>query len=243
MLDNLHGPCGHVTGPLRLTTLLMDLLPADSVYPFQYKSAECFAPAPAPPFSESEMLFMFLARYDQHHEAALDDLQAALEQGDDAPFPPPVRERIAACHLLSQGPLDPLPPLLRLLSEDKYAAVKRMALSVRNGSYIDPYKRGFGTPYDYTGALYRAIFVDSNLLPLCDCPQETHGTPDEMAWAHVFLALHPASFPNDPGAAARDPRLAPWLAQYRTTKDPLRRGQAAVVIWRLTSRESASKAG
>ncbi|MEO7994712.1 MAG: hypothetical protein ABI743_09975 [bacterium] len=218
--------------------MLIDLAPPQCDYEFTCEVVECLVAAPLPPFSESESLFMFLGQYEHDPDWAMQFVVDQLK--GKAAVAKTVK--VAALHLQTFQPEPEASALVQLLIQDDDAEVKRLADAIRDKRYNDPYTRDLGEGLDYTGALYRAIFLDTRILGTCECPSEPHGSDEEMAWARVFLAIHPDQFPTERGAQLKHPRLEPWLARFRNPLTPLQAGQAAVVIWRLTAPKAASEA-
>ncbi|HYE78593.1 MAG TPA: hypothetical protein VEI97_11445, partial [bacterium] len=70
-IEAVHGPCGHVDGPWRLSNLLLALVPWDATYEFTAPLVECNDTEPRP-LSANGRLFEWLAIY-------ADDPQRALE--------------------------------------------------------------------------------------------------------------------------------------------------------------------
>lgn len=229
-LDAYHGPCGHQEGERRLSHLLLELLPPGRSVPLLADVVECSPwPDPRPLDSPREALFRWLARYDRNPESAWNLLETQLTAG------PAVHEPvlIAAAYLTVLDSAELREARLYTLRQVENPALRRLVLDMQTGGWRDPWTRGFDRGFDATGAVYRMLLHDLQILPACDCPAEPRGTPVEQAWAMLFLGLHPAEgLPTQPAARARHPAVSYWLAQW-ASEDALLRAQAAVVLWRL----------
>lgn len=240
-IDMVHGPCGHSVGPWRLASVLMSLVPYGTNYPFSAYVVECSGREFEPPLTDHEQLFVWLALYEMDPVFALDNLGHQIDDLGKAPL----ELKLAALELMAEDfdAADP-PERIYRFKDDKELAVRRLADALLEETYIDPYGRGYGEGVDYRGAVYQALFGQFKILGDCrSCTQKRWGTPEEHAWAEMFLALHP-DLPAGTALplAVNHPLLAPWLQVFWTDQDPLRRAQAAVVIWRLAGAKPSADA-
>lgn len=233
-IDQWNGPCGHADGDGVLSGTLLLLAPQGHHFTFTGTIVECDTP-PRRPLTEREALFEWLGLYDQRREEAWSWLADALQS---QPEKVGSALRRGALILLLQEAPERVVQMRPLLRQQADPATIRLALTMEGGQYPDPFARGLGRELDPTGTLYRALFADLGILPLCDnCPAEPRGTDVDQAWAFMFISLHPRQRPQDMPARLAGSWYRPFLERY-SDGTLMERALAAVVLWRLHPTET-----